>query len=341
MSVRRIVSLLLLTALSAPASVSPSQSAALPRAITPPTQTVAGLERELPYLTLAEPEPVLGSYHSEHFTFRYTGSLDESLLEEIAQLCEATRFAVQELPLDITYPVPTSAFEIHLFQTEPSYLDAGGIQGTAGIYLPSEARTLIRLDLLTQAPKGEPAPLNHRRAKTLVHEVTHQLQHQWMGKVPIWLLEGIAVYMESIPISEEGKFLFESIHFRQSESVSRCTTNRLSVTNLEHLMGMSGHEWIEHFQANPLSVHRNYLSAYLLTYYFLHLEGEGDASTLCQYIRKMEKASNKQAYEKADQLLLNGKSMDELEADLIAAYQNEGMTLVPINGHLLSYHKAL
>ncbi|MEM1223948.1 MAG: hypothetical protein AAGH40_14455 [Verrucomicrobiota bacterium] len=294
------------------------------------------LERKLPFITYPEDTQREGFiYQSENFRFASSQTLSPNLIGEIEDLCEATYKGLSKLPLNLLQTDHTKRFEVSLFLNQADYLKAGGIKGTGGIYLPLKERTLIRLDLLTEQIRNSGDQLCKRKSKILVHEITHQAQHQWLGKMPTWLLEGIAVYMESIPY-KDGEFDFEAAHFRDSEGVNHCTTNRLSVTNLETLMSMSGREWIEDFKKNPKSVHRNYLSAYLLTYYFLHMEGDGSAARIKKYFHAMKHAFSQHDRLRAKSSLMDGKTVAELEADLIAAYENEGMRLVPINGYLLS-----
>ncbi|MDV7397501.1 hypothetical protein RZS08_39230, partial [Arthrospira platensis SPKY1] len=46
--------------------------------------------------------------------------------------------------------------------------------------------------------------------RTLIHEITHQVHHHWLRRLPIWLIEGLAVYMEYVPYSR-GEFRFDRL----------------------------------------------------------------------------------------------------------------------------------
>lgn len=43
--------------------------------------------------------------------------------------------------------------------------------------------------------------INHR---ILLHEVTHQVMHKW--RLPVWLQEGIAEYVERVPYTASQKY---------------------------------------------------------------------------------------------------------------------------------------
>jgi hypothetical protein len=86
-------------------------------------------------------------------------------------------------------------YPVRLVSDEDVFLEGGGIRGAGGIYLPINKQTLIRIDSLQPEWTEDGRIASIGKPRLIAHEVTHQIQHELIGKLPIWLLEGMAVYL--------------------------------------------------------------------------------------------------------------------------------------------------
>jgi hypothetical protein len=70
---------------------------------------------------------------------------------------------------------------------------------------------------------------------------------------------------------------------------------------------------------------RSYASSALLTYYFYHVDGEGDAANIIAWLRALEKGGKQS--ELAQTHLLRGRSYADLEKDLVKATRKLGFDI--------------
>ena len=67
----------------------------------------------------------------------------------------------------------------------------------------------------------------------------------------------------------------------------------------------------------------NYGSGLLLTYYFFHMDGQGDAARIKEFLKAMRAGKTMdEAYEK----LLDGRTWQQLEADITSSWKRERVT---------------
>lgn len=69
---------------------------------------------------------------------------------------------------------------------------------------------------------------------------------------------------------------------------------------------------------NRRAVSRNYSTALLLTYYFLHLDGNGDAERLNRYLQALRAGI---PTEEANRILRAGRTTEQLQKEMIAAFR--------------------
>ncbi|MEZ0387387.1 MAG: hypothetical protein ACAI34_09995, partial [Verrucomicrobium sp.] len=104
-----------------------------------------------------------------------------------------------KLPLGIE-PTPEklkTIFTARLFTEKSAYNAAGGITGSAGIYMSGKKSILVPLSSLGVKMVGSRVSLDYadQDQHTLIHEITHQMMNQWLGKLPTWLIEGSAEFV--------------------------------------------------------------------------------------------------------------------------------------------------
>lgn len=122
---------------------------------------------------------------------RYGRSVLEQMFASI-QTHYAEYLRVME-PLGVRYPA--GGLDVVLFQHESDYLKHTGVPGSAGVYFPSKGAGFF-----FAGSQGFNFP-------TMLHEMTHQLNHKVLGTVrpTPWFEEGIAEYFGAGLLSAGGR----------------------------------------------------------------------------------------------------------------------------------------
>ena len=261
-------------------------------------------------------------YRTPHFEFHSNVKLARKVVREFSQIFESTLLVISELPLEFNPEIPEDRpFLTQIFETEEQYLAAGGVPNSAGVYFQQSRKIMVPLRHLGVKKTSSSYTIDEKReVSVLAHEITHQVTHDWLSKLPIWASEGIAEYVEHVPY-ERGVFRFD--RFDVSEFLRRGSS---SLTDLQVLMTMSPVEWNLAFAENASKASSNYLSAFVLYYYFCHFELDeaGKPRLLYDYLRAIEAGKIQEA---ANKILLNGRSYEELEAAVEKAYKREDVNL--------------
>lgn len=230
-------------------------------------------------------------YESEHYQFICDSMLGANLVREFSRVFEATWLVNCLLPLDFK-PAPEDQrkkFQARIFTNTADYHDAGGPQGSSGVYISRAQALMVPLDSLGVKMFGSRVTVDYKAEDyaTLVHEITHQMMNHWLDRLPVWYIEGSAVYVE-LAKYENGHFSFLQQDKRLHDYLSRTSLGgKFQMVPLERLMKMDGREWQSAFFNGGESV--NYASAVALTYYFYHLDADGTGAHFKDYIRAVEK----------------------------------------------------
>jgi len=282
----------------------------VPRArLSPPDQTyVAGWLKQQPLkLTLPDlvgvqqvdlkvevvaENPAKGRfvYRTPHFEFESQGRLAGSLAREVGRSFEATYELLRALPWDIQpRPAEGSHFRAMLFKDLDAYYEAGGLPGSAGSYLTHRRRFMVPFESIGIRNVGN----TYRMADDfdthiLVHELTHQMMHFWLPYLPQWVVEGTAEYTGNLPL-KNGRFrpaeakngLKEYLEFRKRRLVGGLP----EPYPLDKMFKISHDEWNRIMANDNRRTQRLYLTSYLVIYYFMHLDGNGDGERFARYMR--------------------------------------------------------
>jgi len=246
----------------------------------------------------------LKAYETPHYRFVSDVELAPSLIKEYSTAFEGTFHALKMLPLKLnpSPPADEGRFEVRLFRSRQEYLRSGGPEGSGGVYMTTNQRILVPLESLGVRDQGNKVAIDRRRgdSSTLVHEITHQVMHEWLEVLPIWFVEGIAEYMSAVPL-KDGQFTFRDIDRGLTDYLAngyRIEKNSKGIYNVDlalpgDLMSLSHRDWNAAVASGNLAG-LNYRSAMLLIYYFIHLDGGGhaDASTLVAYLQNARGKSN-------------------------------------------------
>ena len=251
---------------------------------------------------------------------------------QILQVCEATYASLRVIPLPSVAQRENELHVVKLVRGENRFINKGGIAGAGGAYLPDHRHTIIRMNQLLPTFKEDGRIARLYNLDLVVHEITHQVQHDWLEILPTWMIEGMAVYVESVPY-HNGTLVFEEMNFRAAKGIQRCTQNRFQIVELDTLMSMDRDTWNESFEKNPSSHNRYYTSAYLLTYYLLHLREPEATMRVDEYFTVMDRANDQSERSAATRELFANKSHTELFQDMKVAYAKQGFHLETIEGY--------
>jgi hypothetical protein len=166
----------------------------------------ADASQSMPALTVSEEAGAAGTYTytTKNFRFRCDVNLGATLMKDLARTFELTLQLHAKSPFGILAKPEKDRFEAKLFGKLDDYRKAGGPGQTAGVYLPKQKVFLAPLELMgVEAGSGS---AGYRKisdeydVSTIVHELTHMLTHEMLGNLPLWVNEGYAEYIASIPI---------------------------------------------------------------------------------------------------------------------------------------------
>ncbi len=269
-------------------------------------------------------------YRAGHFSYTSDIKLARKVVAEFAEVFEATYNAVRATPLDWGIEAPKDGYTVRLFDQLEGFEMAGGIPGSAGTYSPRDRVILVPMASLGVKKSSTGVTLDSQAGHgTLIHEITHQVQHDWMYRLPVWLIEGFAVYIESVPY-KRGIFDFGDLEPDEALQAKTGATDEFTIVSPEKLMTMSGADWNANFGTDAFALNRQYASAFLLTYYFAHLDGDG--RHLWEALRVFEGVETMPEWNAArkrfDEILLAGRTYDELFDDMQRDYRSEGIKLV-------------
>lgn len=297
-----------------------------------------------------DPEKKEFVYETEHYEFLCDSPLGANLVREFSRIFEATWLLNCVLPLDFK-PAPEAGrkkFRARIYTFTTDYFKAGGPEGSGGVYMGRIGELRLPLSSLGVKMFGSRVVVDYASENydTLIHEITHQMMSHWIPKLPLWYVEGSAVYA-AMAKYENGRF-----SFLQPEKLLR---NRIApggnfqMVPLEKLMNLRSREWLAAVGTGT-GARANYASALALTFYFYHLDGDGKGTHFRDYIRavgnpaaaggteptKLDKPV-KVTLDKPEsgpldtspesQYLLRGRSYEQLEKDVQKAFRRSGIDI--------------
>lgn len=229
-------------------------------------------------------------YQTRHFEFHSQAKLATSLVKDIARVFEATLKLVDSLPWGIRPTPPEgSYYRAELYLSRASYQAAGGPSNSGGVYLPSEKKFMVPFESLGVKRVGASfRRAEHYEVDTLVHEITHQAMHFWLRYLPKWLIEGSAEFTEVTPY-HYGKFRVDRIQTGLKDHFDEFYRHGAAgLYPVGPLLTMNHREWAA-VSTSYAAQKSLYGSSLLLTYYFMHLDGEGDGKRMRSFLAAVGK----------------------------------------------------
>ncbi len=266
-------------------------------------------------------------YESANYRYVCDVRLAQSVVKGFAVMFEATHQYCRSLPLGLNGGKKTDGkLQIVLFENSADYANAGGPAGTAGVFMTGKKAVLVPLTSLGVRPVGSGYMLDRdKSSKTLPHELTHQLTPEtYFEKGSMgWFTEGLAEYVATTPyrsgtynVRGNQKPIIEyTTAYGTKDMGGRALGKKISMPSLKSFMLQSYESFTEQAQLN-------YGCGLLITDYFLHMDGEGDAKRMKTYLKAL--TDGKDA-EKSLDLLLDGRSFAELEKSITKAWSSKGV----------------
>lgn len=267
-------------------------------------------------------------YRSPHYEYVCDVELTKNVVKRFAVLFEATNEFVRALPLSMAKAHQQTRHKILLFESYESYQRTGGPAGSAGVFIGGRDIIMVPLTSLGVIKGAGGYRVDYDKTnKTLPHEILHQLTDRpyFAPGAMGWFTEGLAEYVAVTPY-RSGKFVVRGNRGAIEEYVAgygennkggRALGREIRVPDLRSFMLQS----YASFTGNP---NLNYGLGLLITYYFCHWDGDGEAGRLKGFLKGLKQGKRG---DDALNLLLDGRSWDQLEEEIAKAWRSRGITL--------------
>ena len=288
------------------------------------------LLKELPEITIVKEDDATGEfiYQSPHYEFHSPKRLGGAVVKEFARIFEVTYQTNWALPLNFK-PTPEKGkdrFLCMIYETYEEYIKAGGVEGSAGVYMSGKDFIAVPLKSLGVKFFGKKLVLERGDDNgTLIHEITHQMMNHWLGKLPTWYVEGAAEFIRmakyergNMSFTNSDKLFQDFLQGRGSDGKS------YTMVNLEKLMKMDGKTWSAALGKGG-GAGRNYGSAGALTYYFYMVDDKGDGQHMIDCIEAISKGDNE--IKAITTHLLRGRTYAQLQEDVEKGLRKKGVKI--------------
>lgn len=276
-----------------------------------------------PLPPVATPQPDRDGWkvwHTRHFRIESDTPLPHPKVVRLAQVADGTLEAVKAHPLPLFAPPSDKRPLVSVFGGETAYVAAGGIRGSAGLYVARRASVLLLADYV--APDDATArrfPPGHDE-DIVVHELVHLAMHRVNSRLPQWFIEGVAEYF-ACAHQGGGRFRFETVdafvaaHLRER---FRTKDSKIPLAKVSDLVGLRPRSWFDALEKLPPDErYRAYATSLLLAHY--HLNGGEERETL---IREALQQPLRRPHP-----LLNAAQGPEIEEKLIRYWRSKGLFL--------------
>lgn len=276
-------------------------------------------------------------YTSTNFRFTCDVRLTKSVVNNFARLFEATHEYCRVLPLALTGGLKTNGkYEILLFENKEDYIQAGGPPGSTGSFIRGRGKSVILIPLISLGVQKFGSGYRRdrdRKDKTLVHEIVHQLTPllYYHPGVEGWFTEGIAEYL-AVTSYRTGRFsLTGNIKDYHAWVTAKGEDRKLGRNLGEELTCPA----LKDFLTMPYSDfgganwNFNYGFALLLTTYFCHFDGDGDAARLKNFLKKVHKLNGRSDFTEDAfyEELLDGRTWEELQDSISESWKRKGIEI--------------
>jgi len=270
-------------------------------------------------------------YYSPNYEFICDVELSKNVVKKFAALFEATREYCRELPIStMKAHVPGEKFrnKIFLFETKETYIQNGGPPQSAGVFMGGKGIVMAPLVSLGVKKVGSSYMFDYKGSnKTLPHELTHQLTdgEYYASGARGWFSEGLAEYVATTPY-RSGKFMVKTnlsaikayaTEYGKDGRGGRNLGKKISAPDLKGYM-------LQSYSSFTSNANFNYGLGLLITYYYFHWDGEGDRANINAFLKVLKEGKRG---EEALNVLLNGRSWDEMEKAISKSWRSRGVRI--------------
>ncbi len=262
------------------------------------------------------------NFVTPHFEFGTDHGVSKSFISEAARVFEGTLHAVASLPLGIE-PKPaqgaqrfrTLFLDRSTFEREIAEVMTGVPQNpgsiVAGIYIPKRQEVLVPFSSLETGRSGSQITLRRTSdTSTLIHEIVHQVMHDWLALTPVWFSEGLAEYVAAVPY-QNGRFEFRNAPKGLRETLE----SQYGIREGMAVPMIHPADFLEMRSADWRGSQDDYRSAMLLVYYFMHLDQpDKPGAALAGYLHLLEQGRDETENFIAD----HNRLVDEFEKKRLA-----------------------
>jgi hypothetical protein len=263
------------------------------------------------------------THRSPNFLISSDLRLPQSAINDIAKVLEGTRAALIAIPLGLHAGGETEPYRVELFRDAGGYTHGGGANGSGGHYDGRTGRMLVLLPNLGITGNEEKLVLDYsKNLFVLKHEVTHQLMDRWHGRMPMWLSEGIAEFIASLPYAH-GTYTLRNPGAGMRDYLLKwrknASDNRITLVAPDRLMEMKRDDWES--AVSQQSAYDPYNSAALLTYHFIRKD---NGTPIAGYLDALRRGIRSDEAERTH--LLDGKTRESLMRELVPLCTQLGIT---------------
>lgn len=258
-------------------------------------------------------------YESNHFFYISPTRLDASAQKTLSRLCECAYAANRAIGEVLPVPRATAErgdkkFLIVLQPTMEAYLNAGGPEGSAGVFMGSrldkpgpitEADIVMDQVMIPFGSLGLNTSGAVQREDIDTHALVHELTHQqfMLNGLPIWANEGWAEYVGYVPYVGEELDFDRGFSLILHTAKSRASSGALDFDfSLADFLTMEQETMYGYMKQQK----DTYTLSVMTVAFFVHLDGKRGIDAMRAYL----------------QALLDGKSAGEAAEVLIEPYHS-------------------
>lgn len=256
----------------------------------------------------------LSVYEADHFVMESPGKLPEAERMALARRFETILAALAAVPMNLAVARrPSRKYLVRVCFQKEEFNKAPGLRNGNLKFSPTSFTVLLLRDKKGRAL--ELSAVDPRFAVTHWVAQSMDLEH--------WLVDGFSAYMAFLPVEKEA-LVFRKLPGRLASMLPRAVrTGREPLPALADLLARdSAHSAAGHGLSAKGDAPR-YWADLLWAVYWFHLEGDGKAVRLRRYL----KARDAEDGVRAHAILLDGKTPEEVQKEMAAAWKKLGVKL--------------
>lgn len=269
-------------------------------------------------------------YESPGYRFHTDERITNDALDTFAIVFESTRSYLKALPLSLLGgEAVEKKSRVLIFGERERYYRSGGPRGSGGCYVARSRLVLVPMESLGLARGGTGLGRDSTKSNaTLIHELVHQLTPAayFTPGAMGWFTEGLAEYVAATPYfngtfrpDPHGNAVLKYVTaYGMDGREGRNLGTRLVVPGLSSFMKMSYGDFAGE------NGNANYGFALLLTHYFFHMEGNGDARRITSFLKGLREGIRGDA---ALEGLAGGGGWERLEEDIAEKWGRKGIVI--------------